>query len=330
ATSLILPLSSAVGLVLVLGLVALSLLSQSTWRELAAVRSRLSPSLIVGFITLELIIAALTSQKIVWFDTGLYHFGSIRWMSQFGAVNGLALINGKFGFTSSWFALAAPLTSPIFGSRVSAITNGFIFLLAILQSLITLNQIVRRKGRLSDWFLLIFSAIAILVYTGTALTGSPILISFSPDVTVAFIIGVTAWSILVISHSAQSSLGNNDTKTPLFDAKTIPLILSAGAVTVKLSALPLLPIGFLFYLIGNQFKLQIKRLLTGGAITLLILSPMVLYSLTTSGCPLYPSTFMCLDLPWSVPIEEAIKETKPIKFWWVFSDSDESGLTAIA
>ncbi|MFW5766536.1 MAG: LIC_10190 family membrane protein, partial [Coleofasciculus sp.] len=330
ATSLILPLSSAVGLVLALGLVALSLLSQSTRSELAALRSILSPSLIVGFITLELIIAAFTSQKIVWFDTGLYHFGSIRWMSQFGAVNGLALINGKFGFTSSWFALAAPLTSPIFGSRVSAITNGFVFLIAILQSLITLNQIVSRKGRLSDWFLLIFSAIAILVYTGTAFTGSPILISFSPDVTVAFLIGVTAWSILVISHSAQSSLRDTDAKTPLLDAKTIPLILSAGAVTVKLSALPLLPIGFLFYLMGNQLKLKIKRLLTGSAITLLILSPIVLYSLTTSGCPLYPSTFMCLDLPWSVPIEEAIKETKPIKFWWVFSDSDESGLTAIA
>jgi len=330
ATSLILPLSSAVGFVLVVGLVAVSLLSQSTRRELAAVRSFLSPSFIVGFITLELIIAAFTSQKIVWFDTGLYHFGSIRWMSQFGAVNGLALIHGKFGFTSSWFALAAPLTSPIFGSRVSAITNGFVFLIAILQSLITLNQIVSRKGRLSDWFLLIFSAIAILVYTGTVLTGSPILISFSPDVTVAFLIGVTAWSILVISNSAQSSLGNSDGKMPLFDAKTIPLILSAGAVTVKLSALPLLPIGFLFYLMGNQLELQIKRLLTGSAITLLILSPMVLYSLTTSGCPLYPSTFMCLDLPWSVPIEEAIKETKPIKFWWVFSDSNESGVTAIA
>ncbi|MEQ9482407.1 hypothetical protein [Coleofasciculus sp. F4-SAH-05] len=113
-------------------------------------------------------------------------------------------------------------------------------------------------------------------------------------------------------------------------AKTIPLILSAGAVTIKLSALPLLPIGFLFYLMGNQLTIKIKRLLTGSAIVILLLSPMVLYSLTTSGCPLYPSTFMCLDLPWSVSIEKAVKETQPIKFWWVFSDSDESGLTAIA
>jgi len=330
AISLILPLSSAVGLVLTVGLVALSLLSQSTRREIATLRSILSPSFIVGLITLELIIAAFTSQKIVWFDTGLYHFGSIRWMSQFGAVNGLALINGKFGFTSSWFALAAPLTSPIFGSRVSAITNGFIFLIAILQFLITLNQLVSRKGRLSDWFLVIFSAIAILVYTVTALTGSPILISFSPDVAVAFMIGVIGWTILVISHNVQSHWGNNDAKLPLFDTKTIPLILSAGAVTIKLSALPLLPIGFLFYVLGNQLTINIQRLLTGSAITIVIVLPMVLYSLTTSGCPLYPSTLMCLDLPWSVPVEQAIKETKPIKFWWGFSESDESGLTAIA
>lgn len=71
----------------------------------------------------EVVIANLTTQRVTWYDVGLYHFGSIRWLAEHGAVPGLALINSKFGFTSSWFALAAPFNPEIFGSRVSAVTK---------------------------------------------------------------------------------------------------------------------------------------------------------------------------------------------------------------
>ncbi|MGB7441936.1 MAG: hypothetical protein WA919_12765 [Coleofasciculaceae cyanobacterium] len=52
-------------------------------------------------------------------------------MSEFGAVPGIALIHHIFSFTSSWFALAAPLNAEVFGSHDSAVTNGFIFFIAI-------------------------------------------------------------------------------------------------------------------------------------------------------------------------------------------------------
>lgn len=308
-TSLIWPLSSLVGLGLAVILVSLSLLSNRTRTEVVALWSSLSLGLILVFLALEVLVAALTTQNIIWFDTGLYHFGSIKWLSEYGAVPGVALINSKFGFTSSWFALAAPLTPKVFGDRVGAITNGFIFLIASLQFLITLVQVLKSKAQLPDYFLLVFSLLTVVTYTVTTFTGSPILISFSPDVAVTLITGATAWTMLIISNNSHPI---PEAKVSSLDAQTIPLILSTVAVSIKLSALPLLPVGFIFYIFKNKIS---QRVFLGSAIVILLLSPVIIFGIITSGCPLYPSTFMCLDLPWTVTAQRAISEVKDIKFW---------------
>lgn len=238
-----LPLSLPVGIAVAFTLVCLFLgLRQRKKGTSVAV----SPALILGFVSLELIVAALVNRQIVWFDTGLYHFGSIQWLSQFGAVPGVALINSKFGFTSSWYALAAPLTPEVLGSHVGAVTNGFVFLLAIGHFFIALSKSFTNP-KVSDWFVIVFSTVVLLVYTATIFSGSPILISFSPDVAVTFLIGIVAWTILVISNQKKSFSAN--TRVKILDASFVPLIIAAGAVTIKLSALPLLPVViFLIYL----------------------------------------------------------------------------------
>jgi hypothetical protein len=328
ATSFFLPLSSLVGVAIAILLVFFSLLSPATRTELINFRSNLSPQLIFGLLALELIVAGLTCQQIIWFDTGLYHFGSIQWLSRFGTVPGIALINGKFGFTSSWFALAAPLTPTIFGDRVGAITNGYVFLLAVLQLVITIQQIYQKnQSQISDWFLSIFSAVAIAVYIAT-MAKSPILISFSADVAVAFLIGITSWTILIIAKNSQPKPLGSSIQDDIFDARTIPLVLSAGTVTLKLSALPLLGIGFLFYIFGNyQFRSQ--RILSAIAILTMFLLPMVSYGIVTSGCPLYPSTFMCLDLPWTIPTEKTLSELQDIQFWQKLVSHEKSGISSL-
>ena len=329
ATSLILPLSTLVGSGVAIFLVSLSLLSPITRKELSQFRSIISPKTIIVFLSFAVIIAAFTSQKIIWFDTGLYHFGSIRWLSEYGAVPGVALINPKFGFTSSWFALAAPLTPKFLGGRVGAITNGFIFLIATCQFLITLTHIWKNNPRFSDWFLTITSGIVLSVYTITALAGSPIVISFSADVAITLLIIITAWTFLIISHKNNNKINQDNHHNYAFDVRIIPLILSAGAVTIKLSALPILPIGFLYYICGKPWKIQ--RLLWGICIIAIILLPMLIFAITTSGCPLYPSTFMCFDVPWLITkktFETVTNEVNEIRFWGKLSESNSTGVSA--
>jgi hypothetical protein len=320
-SSLVLPLSPLVGWGIAVSLAAVSLISKQTQNEIVALRSSISLRLILGFLTLELLVAVLTTQQIVWFDTGLYHLGSIRWLSEFGAVPGVALINAKFGFTSSWFAFAAPLIPKFVGDRVGAIANGFVFLIAIIHTLITITHIFQNKAQLSDWFWFVYSGLLIPVYLATAFTGSPILISFSPDVPVNLLIGIIAWSILIISQT--NTLSESRSNRSILEPHIIPLILSSGAVAIKLSALPLLPGTLLFYGVRKSFRFQ--RLFWGILLIILLLLPGAIFGIKTSGCPLYPSRLMCLDLPWTLLVELTKKEVSEIKFFEKVAGK-ESGL----
>jgi len=300
ATSLILPLSSSVGALICISLCALSLLSQRTRNEITAFRSKLSQNIIWGFFALELGIAALTTQQVTWIDTGLYHYGVIQWLSKFGAVPGVALLFSQLGFTSSWFALAAPLNAEIFDSRVSAITNGLAFLIAVLHFLTALAHCFTNKAQLSDWFVIIFSAI-VLPFIVISNLMRVILVSPSPDLPIILLVEVVAWSTLIASNPVPSFY---KVKASILDAPIIPLVLSAGAVTIKLIALPLLFVSGLFYIFVRGF--DVRRVLMGISIIILLLLPMLSVGAITSGCPLYPSSFLCLDLSWS-PTEKVAK-----------------------
>jgi hypothetical protein len=93
----------------------------------------------------------------------------------------------------------------------------------------------------------------------------------------------------------------------------VPLLLAAGTVTLKLVAIPLLLTSALFYVVWS--KMNWRSLLLGGAIVALILTPMFLASVTTSGCPLYPSSLFCLNLPWSPSSEFAQTAAKSTHSW---------------
>ncbi|HAX78626.1 MAG TPA: hypothetical protein DCY88_23040 [Cyanobacteria bacterium UBA11372] len=305
AVSLVLPLSPLIGWGVAIALAVLSLFSQQTRREIVAYKSIISPRSILVFLSLQLLVAILTTQQIVWFDTGLYHLGSIQWLSKFGAVYGVALINPKFGFTSSWFAFSAPLIPDFVGNRVGAIANGFVFLIAVIHWIITLTRLLKNQARLPDWFYFVYAGILIGVYFVTTFTGSPILISFSPDVSVNFLIGVIAWTILFIYQIKSVSINS-------ICHRIIPLLVACGTVAIKLSALPLLPATLLFYSGVKPVKFQ--RLFWGIALIILLLLPVNLVAIKTAACPLYPSKFMCLDLPWSVPAESTKEEAGEIQF----------------
>ena len=320
ATSLVFPLNSWVGWCTAASLSLLSLTSQPTRHEIANLFFMLFPNLALGLFTLEFGVAAFTSRQVTWLDTGLYHYGAIRWLSEYGAVPGIALLLQQLGFTSSWFALAAPFNPPIFDAQVSAITNGFAFLLATVHFLIALVQLFRNQAQLSDWFIVICSLILLPLLALSSLM-SDILVSPSPDIPVILITVIIAWAMLIIAQHRASSVTqdeNSSFKTKFYD-QFIPLILAAGAVTIKLTSLPLLLISVIFYTVFSRFGL--KRLVIGAVITSLLLSPMFAVNIITSGCPLFPSSFFCLDLPWSWTAEEAKTVAEHTQVWGVWFDS---------
>src|SRR5688500_11874697 len=87
----------------------------------------------VAMAALAVGVSVLGSKQVTWYDTGIYHYGMVRWLAENGTVHGLALLHSRFGITSSWFALPAALeTSPLAG-RTATVSGGFVVLLAVMR-----------------------------------------------------------------------------------------------------------------------------------------------------------------------------------------------------
>ncbi|MBD2035915.1 hypothetical protein H6F76_12895 [Leptolyngbya sp. FACHB-321] len=320
ATALILPLSPLVGAGVAGSFCLIALLSKRTRTELVALRPKVSRKKIFGFLALAIAIASLMTRQVTWYDTGYYHYQVIQWLEKFGTVPGVALLFPNFGFTSSWFAFAAPLNAEIFDARVSAVTNGFVFLIATLQFFICLTHCLKRKAYLSDWFMVTCSLIllpALMLVSSLA----TILVSPSPDIPVIFLVEVTVWSILGLSTCKEPSPASSERA---IEPEVIPLFLAAGAVTVKLTALPVLLISSLFFIFIRGFKA--RRFLIAGVVITVAIAPMLISGAITSGCPIYPSSLFCLDLPWSPALEEIKQTANGTHGVITWADSPPSGI----
>jgi hypothetical protein len=314
------PLSPLVGVIVAFSFCGLSLCSKQTRAEMARLLLRSTLFERLGLLLLATAIALMTSRQVTWFDTATYHYGAIHWLSEYGAVPGLALLNPQFGFTSAWFALAAPFNPPFFQGRVCAVTNGFVLFIAVLHFCLSLFHTVTRKAQQNDWLVLIFSLLtipALLLIQDL----SWILISPSPDIPIIFLIEVIAWAMLIIAKPSA------DQTSAIQTADLIPLILSAGAVSIKLTALPLLLISGLFY--SGVRGVTGQRLLLGSAIAISLLLPTLVFGVITTGCPAYPSTFFCLDLPWSQTIQDTKTMAGMTQGWGIWFGSAPVGVNPL-
>lgn len=276
AIALFWPLSPLVGFGVMLLLLLLALRSKAVWTELQLVSNSLSTILVLGYGLCAGAIAPFFTQPVSWIDTGLYHAGLIRWLADYGVTPGLVLLNPQLGFMSAWFAIAAPFNPPGFDGRASAVMNSFALLLTLLQVAIVLTRIAQRLAVTSDWFLLIFSLTLGGLFSQTKLL-QVITVSPSPDIAVALLSAIFAWAILL-------------------NLELVPVFLAAGAISIKLTALPLLATTIGFYL---SKQVSWSRIAIVSLLVIGLLSPFFAAEILVSGCPLYPSTFACLSLPWT-------------------------------
>lgn len=296
---LFVPLSPGVGLITAIALLILTRPHRIILRKIKTLLARFSWKEGIFWGSLMTILSALVSQKVTAYDTGFYHFPAIKWLSEYGLVSGLSLLHYPLGYPSSWLTLSAILNAGIFSDRTATVMGGFAFLLVLSQTAICAKRIISQTHQLSDWFFVIASFLCLSVLTWFELPVSP-----SPDVAVVILSMIVTWTILILSE-LQPKL-----KKHPFDPYLIPVILAAGAVTSKLSALPLFVVTALFFALGCSWHW--KRIIGGAMIGILLLFPMFLFATIATGCPLFPSALFCFnDLPWSLGTE-TVKEITQI------------------
>jgi hypothetical protein len=295
AASFVFPLSARFGAVLGLGLAVAAVSWRPVREEIYRFRARLEARLVLGFLALVSGVAVFTAQTVVYIDTGFYHAGAIRWLSQYGAVHGIGLVQDQLGFASSWFALAAPFNPHSLRDHGMAITSGLVLLLLALHWVICMSRVLRHNARRSDWLVIIASPLLIVL-----LPSSQVLVSASPDLPVNVLVVMVGWSIFSLADVPRGAASAASRLTP--GPASVPLLLALGSLTVKPQAGPLVVVAALFYIATGHFR--VRRAAWAATLGIAVLMPWLAYEFITTGCPAYPLP-ICADVAWSVGTEAA-------------------------
>ena len=291
------------------GLVLTAVLVSGSWIFLLprrkSFRKLLDRSDLQLLLALILIVSFWMSfQRTILFDSSDSHFDSIRWTATYGAVYGLGLLISPLGYGSSWYSLQAPLTLPGLDGRYGVILNAFVFVIFLFHFISCFRSVVKSQGRVQDWFILFASPIVFLPLR-TDLLSSP-----SADIPVNFLIVLVCWSFLAIAGSKKG--------------RFLPLLISVGALAIKLNTAPLFIGSLLFYAFDEtkKAKLNWKRIFSAGITTAVLGIPIMAVNFILSGCPAYPSPLFCTNLPWSVGTETVIRQAGFLRDFGRWSDWD--------
>ena len=220
------------------------------------------------------------------YDSGLYYLQTIRWLTEHATPFGLANLHGRLGFNSSWYSIAAALEIPNLHHKSTFFINSlfaFFYGLEISKAVFSKNTIVNRFYALTTIPLLY------MLYQGQTN-------SAAADFVVALLIFIS------IAIYLQQNL---DAKNNLFP---LSFVVAVFAITVKLSAFPLLIFPVLIYLRTKIIPLQ-------SALVGFLLIPWLVRSILLSGCLIYPVEGTCLPVTWRVPEKDTLADASSIKRW---------------
>ncbi len=236
----------------------------------------------IGFIFLAVstaMVLVVCSAPVIHPDSLNYHVFSTQIFDLFGAVPGIANLKPEFGFQSMWFAALAFFHFSFSESILIFPLNGCVMIwvvIFLISGASGIKKTLNSPGILTRqvWYLVLI-LFALLSWTQIRLTAS----SLSPD----FIAAIT---ILLAFYffSGIRSLQERE------NSDLIAVFLSAVAVSIKLSAIPVLLItGVIagFYLARRKFVMVIQV----GLLLTLLLTPIVIRNIISTGYPVYPSTF---------------------------------------
>ena len=239
------------------------------------------------------------------FDSGLYHFQTIRWLNEYPLVPGLGNLHWRFALNQSYFNFLALLNiDPYWGKGYA---SGGLFLL--LLSIVTLLEFAQKQTKTWCW---IFGG-ALFIYFGYVASG---IANPAPD----GVIGLVQIAVFLLLFKLLDSTNQylvEDSSQRQRDIITL-LLLCLTMTTIKLTGalFALACIAIVLWKNRNVFRQDPKKWVILSGVLLLLMVVHFGRGYLLSGFPLFPGLILAADdLPWSIPAEVVKYESDLIKSW---------------
>jgi hypothetical protein len=241
------------------------------------------------------------------YDSGLYHFGSIRWLNEFPIVPGLGNVHWRLALNQSYFGFLALLNiAPFWGKGYA---SGGLFLLVLTA--FTLFEVGKTQSQMWRWVFggALFSYLCLL----SSSVANPL-----PDTGVA-LLQITIFIFLFVNYASDTK-SDATSSVQAHHLQIVLALLCLTIVTVKLSS-----VGFAiasFWVVG-VWALRSKPHKLSSTVVIRIIAVLASFtavhicrSYVLSGAPFFPSPVGGLwTLPWSVEYGVAQNESQLIYAW---------------
>ncbi len=250
-----------------------------------------------------------------WYDSGIYHFTSIRWANSYRLPPGLGNLHGRLAFNQSFFLYAALLNAlPAWvngqslcewGARVS---NGLL-LVATAGTLLELWHDSPADGKPALRAVLASLPLVGLFYLGTSQQQeAPFFCNPTPD-TAVFLLELLlfAYAAVYLAHPGTGDGG-----------AALVVALAVMTVTFKFSAVGFagataaLVLGVAAHRRGEAVPASLRPALALGAVLAVV---WLARGVVASGYLLYPERHTGLPVPWCMPGAYLENELSWIKSW---------------
>ena len=219
------------------------------------------------------------------YDSGLYHFNSVRWINEYGLVAGLGNLHDRLAFNQSWFDFIAFLNFyPAFNRMGYAVANLFLLCLSVTQLLISY-----RKIKLP---VIVFSVFLFAILLNQKQIASP-----TPDIPTNILQIVISVLILQLLYVDITNIKRRELQITTIVALCISL------ATIKLSGAAFAGTALILTLLISRSRLSINRFLIISAFSISLYAPHLVRGYLLSGAPLFPSTFAAYEkFNWSMDL----------------------------
>jgi hypothetical protein len=242
--------------------------------------------LYTGFSLLLFIL--LGSLKPVNNDTQIYHLQIIKWLSQYGAVPGVANLSPRLGLGSGWFNLISLLGIPLFKNQNYSFLNTSFVCWTFLWLLDKFK--FYRKDKSSHAAILSLFYFTLFIYF---MFDWQLFRDAANSTNYDF--PVTAFMIIAISFLIEEIIKNKPVSTPSY----IFLLFAFTIISFKFSGIFIVLL-VSYYLLQNIKPVYFSYSLIIG---LLILFPVFIKNYIITGYPLYPLP-LNIDKPdWQLPVQ---------------------------